>query len=93
MKLSNPLREATYMRTIKELADIKIRGEKTLVFPLKRSESWISDSQGHHILDLRGWGFIQYLGEGAEELQDEIGDWVVETLNKAYENPSLLTNN
>lgn len=72
-------------KTIKELADIKIRGEKAIIFPLVNHNGWIADQQGHHLLDMRGWGFIQYLGEGAEELQDGICNWVVETLNKEFE--------
>ena len=72
--------------TIKEIADIKIRGEKTLVFPLQIHSGWISDKQGHHILDLRGWGFIQYADDNkGAEIQDAIGEWVVKTLNKEYE--------
>jgi hypothetical protein len=72
---------------IKEIANTIIRGEKAITFPLKiNGGTWISDANGHHILDIRGWGFIQYLGEGAEELQDAIANWVVETLNKDWEN-------
>lgn len=70
---------------IKKIADTLIRGEKAITFPLKITMGWVSDQNGHHILDIRGWGFIQYLGEGAEKLQDDIGQWVVDTLNKEYE--------
>lgn len=71
---------------IQEIANTIIRGEKAITFPLKITCGWVSDQKGHHILDIRGWGFIQYLGEGAEELQDGIGQWVVDTLNKEWEN-------
>lgn len=67
---------------IKKIANTLIRGEKAITFPLQIHSGWISDSKGHHILDVRGWGFIQYLGEGAEQLQDDIGQWVVDTLNE-----------
>ena len=74
-------------KTIKELAGTIIRGEKAIVFPLKRQfGGWVADSAGHHIFDMRGWGYIQYMGEGAEKFQDDICDWIVETLNKEYEN-------
>jgi len=72
-------------KTIQQLAKTIIRGEKAIIFPLVNHSGWIADQQGHHLLDMRGWGFIQYLGDGAEELQDGIADWVVETLNKEYE--------
>lgn len=70
---------------IKKIAKTKIRGEQAITFPLQiHNGSWVSDANGHHILDICGWGFIQYLGEGAEKLQDDIGQWVVDTLNEAY---------
>lgn len=52
---------------IKQIADTIIRGEKCLVFPLKFEHGWVSDQLGHHVLDIRGWGYIQYYGEGAGE--------------------------
>lgn len=72
---------------ILEIVNTKIRGEKAITFPLKHIMGGIWDSNSHHILDIRGWGFIQYLeGEGkAEALQDAIGDWVVRALNENYE--------
>jgi len=70
---------------IKKIANTKIRGKKAITFPLKITSGWVSDQEGHHILDIRGWGFIQYLGEGSEKLQDDIGQWVVDTLNKEYD--------
>lgn len=73
---------------ILEIAKTKIRGENAITFPLQIHSGWISDSKGHHILDVRGWGFIQYLGEGAGEFQDAIGAWVVKTLNEDYERKS-----
>lgn len=71
---------------IQEIANTIIRGEKALQFPLKREfGGWVSDSAGHHIFDMRGWGYIQYMGEGAEKFQDEICDWIVKTLNEKWE--------
>ena len=56
-----------------------------MVFPLTVHLGWIADAEQHHIMDMRGWGYIQYHPAGpdaAAELQDAIGLWVVETLNK-----------
>ena len=74
-------------KDILKLADTIIRGEKAIVFPLIRNNQWVSDSAGHHIFDMRGWGYIQYLeGEGkAEKFQDDFCDWIIETLNAVYE--------
>ena len=74
------------MKTIKEISETIIRGEKALVFPLKLSnETWVSDQIGHHVLDIRGWGYLQYADDGkGAEIQDSIGEWVVKTLNEAY---------
>ena len=73
---------------IQEISNTIIRGEKCLVFPLKIAHSsagWITDQLNHHVLDVRGWGYIQYADKNAEELQDGIAEWVVETLNKEWE--------
>ena len=72
--------------TIEEIASTVIRGEKALVFPLKEDAGtgWITDQLGHHVLDVRGWGYLQYHEKG-EELQDGIIAWVIETLNKEFE--------
>lgn len=73
---------------IKEIANTIIRGEKALVFPLKLDEGtgWIVDQEFHHVLDVRGWGYLQYADDDkGAELQDGIAEWVVETLNKEYE--------
>ena len=71
---------------IQEIANTIIRGEKALVFPLQIHNGWVSDQQGHHVLDIRGWGFLQYAdNDKGADLQDSIGEWVVKTLNEAYE--------
>lgn len=70
---------------IQEIANTIIRGEKAIVFPLQIHHGWVSDQNGHHVLDIRGWGFLQYAGDNAGELQDGIGEWVVATLNKEWE--------
>ena len=40
----------------------------------------ILNSENHKVLDVRGWGFIQYL-DNAEELQDDFGRLVASLLN------------
>lgn len=72
---------------IHEIAGTIIRGEKALVFPLKVEEGYVSDQLDHHVLDIRGWGYLQYAeNDKGTELQDGIAEWVVSTLNYAYEN-------
>ncbi len=71
--------------TIKQIANTIIRGEKALVFPLKITQGWVSDQNSNHVLDIRGWGYLQYADDDkGAELQDGIGEWVVETLNKEF---------
>lgn len=70
------------MIDIKEIVETKIRGEIALKFPLKINSGWISDALGHHVLDLRGWGYLQYADDNkGAEIQDAIGEWVIATLN------------
>jgi len=69
---------------ILEIAKTKVRGQKVLTFPLKLVMGSIFDQNGRHVLDLRGWGGLSYHEKG-EELQDGIGKWILETLNKEYE--------
>lgn len=75
---------------INEIANTLIRGEKAITFPLSIGYvTDVRDANGNHVLDIRGWGRIQYLDpkddtKGAE-LQDAIAKWVVATLNKAWE--------
>ncbi len=71
--------------TIQEIANTIIRGQKAIVFPLINHDGWIADQNGHHILDIRGWGFLQYADDNkGAELQDGITQWVVDTLNEQY---------
>lgn len=71
---------------IKKIANILIRGKKVMVFPLHISSGMVFDQGGNHILDMRGWGFLQYADDDkGADLQDAIGEWVVNTLNEAYE--------
>lgn len=72
---------------IHTLAAIIIRGRKNIVFPLKlHGTGWIADSEGTHLLDVRGWGHFQYADQGAgEAIQDAFAAWVVSSLNAAYE--------
>ena len=37
------------------------------------------------IMDIRGWGAIQYLfsdSEDAEKFQDDLGEWIADAINK-----------
>lgn len=36
-----------------------IRGKKNIVFPLSNHDGWIQDSEGTHLLDVRGWGHFR----------------------------------
>lgn len=70
---------------IKEMADHKIRGEAVIKFPLKHGAAGvIHDANGSHILDIRGWGRLQYDPNGSH-FHDAIAEWVVRTLNESYE--------
>lgn len=72
--------------TILEVATTKIRGETAIAFPLKIHDQWVSDANGNHVLDIRGWGHLQYAdNEKGAEIQDSIGAWVVKTLNEQFE--------
>lgn len=69
-----------------DLAQILIRGEKCITFPLKHNAAgMVHDANGCHVLDIRGWGRIQYLGPEASQLHDAIADQVVIILNSWYE--------
>lgn len=81
--------------TLKEIVGTIIRGEQALKFPLNRNfGQWISDANGNHIIDMRGWGYLQYHSDGPEaaaKLQDHITDWVVKTLNEEAARQGLIT--
>lgn len=74
------------MINIHDIVGTIIRGEQAIKFPLKKPfGGWISDANDNHILDMRGWGYLQYHSEGQEaaaKLQDDIAEWVVQTLNE-----------
>lgn len=79
---------------IEQIVSTIIRGEQALKFPLKIDHGWVSDANGNHILDMRGWGYLQYHSDGEQagaDLQDAIGDWVVETLNEKAKELNLIT--
>lgn len=80
--------------TIQEIVSTIIRGEQALKFPLKINSGWIADANGNHIMDMRGWGYLQYHSDGEEAaavLQDAIGDWVIKTLNEEAARQGLIT--
>lgn len=56
--------------------------------PVKFQIGKIFDDEGNHILDIRGWGRLQYLPD-AEAKQDGIGEFVAEAINEKL----LRTNN
>lgn len=71
---------------MKEIFNTIIKGDKCLTFPLQNNYGWIADANGHHILDVRGWGYLQYADDDkGAEIQDAITQWVVDTLNKEGE--------
>lgn len=73
-------------KNIKEVAKTLIRGKRIITFPLKHHCGYVSDQNDHHILDIRGWGFLQYAdNDMGEALQDSIAEWVVTTLNSQFE--------
>lgn len=43
----------------------------------------ILDSNGERVLDIRGWGRLQYLEHGADK-QDALGMYVCDLLNMNY---------
>lgn len=55
--------------------------EKLIVGPVKHVCGMIHDKEGNHIVDIRGWGRLQYMKDG-EILQDKIGDWVAQAINE-----------
>lgn len=76
---------ATNKFTIHEIVETIIRDKPALTFPLQIYGGRITDQNGHHIMDMRGWGYLQYAdNDMGADLQDSIGQWVVDTLNKEY---------
>lgn len=41
----------------------------------------VRDDKHHQVLDIRGWGRLGYLPNGAK-LQDEVGEYICQLLNK-----------
>lgn len=44
----------------------------------------IMDDKGKHVLDIRGWGYLQKF-EDAEDIQDSMGKLVTKLLNNEFE--------
>jgi hypothetical protein len=61
--------------------------KKNIKFPLKYDDygRYIFDADGNIFAQIRGWGKLQKLENGAE-VQDAIGQFVVQTLNAAVRN-------
>jgi hypothetical protein len=71
--------------TIREVAETDIKGEPNIAFPLSANDfGIISDLNGHHMLEIRGWGrLIEH--PDATQLDGAFTEWVVKTLNDAYQ--------
>lgn len=54
--------------------------EKLIVGPVTSYCGMMHDAEGSHILDVRGWGRLQYF-ENAQQLNDSIEAWLVEAVN------------
>lgn len=68
----------------------------TLKYDEMGQDIWLVEEDGNHqkIVDLRGWGRIQYLfklpngeleTETAAKFQDELGQWIVDALMEKLE--------
>lgn len=69
---------------LKKLAAVSCHGQPAIAFPVHHGGAgMIHDVNSNHILDIRGWGRIQYEKNGSQ-IQDAIADKVVEILNKEY---------
>lgn len=55
--------------------------DRLIIGPVKVVCGMVHDAEGNHILDIRGWGRIQYY-ENAEGIQDKIAQWVVDAINE-----------
>ena len=57
--------------------------KNNIKFPLKYDADGqiIFDGDGNIFLNIRGWGSLQYL-ENGEQIQDAVGEFVVEILNR-----------
>lgn len=81
---------------LNEIVGTIIRGQQALKFPLKLGAAGdVWDANSSRVLDIRGWGMLQYHPDGQEaaaKLQDAIGEWVVKTLNEEAARQGLITN-
>lgn len=55
--------------------------KKLIAYPVKFQIGKIFDANGDHILDIRGWGRLQYMPT-PETKQDAIGEWIAEAINE-----------
>ena len=64
------------------------RLEGVIAFPVRYDKGYstsIFDKERNKVLDIRGWGRLQYM-EDRHILQDEIGEFVAKAINEKYEN-------
>ena len=72
---------------INELANAKANISKPVSFD--EDSQMIFDADGKHLLDIRGWGWIQYKTNGSE-IQDSIGKYIAECINSCPDELILI---
>ena len=76
------------MKTTEELREIAKAGDFVLPFHYDASGQMVMDKEDNQVLDIRGWGRLQYLGaEKAASIQDALGELVCRYLNSAFDAP------
>lgn len=56
-------------------------------FPVRYDDSGIiMDADGKMLLQVRGWGWIQYLKGNSEKMQDDFGKKIADLINDKFEN-------
>lgn len=72
------------MTTTETTREYRETPERLIVGPVRAVDQMVSDAEGSRILDVRGWGRLQYYKNGAE-VQDKITAWIVEAINEKLE--------
>lgn len=58
--------------------------ERLIVGPVTEYCQKVTDAEGNMLVDIRGWGRLQYFKDG-DKLQDKIAKWVVDAINEKLE--------
>lgn len=58
--------------------------KRLIVGPVKATYAGVWDAEGHHILDMRGWGRLQYF-ENGDQIQDRLAEYVAAAINEKLE--------